>query len=221
MRKALLAALITVAVIPAAEAQKVKMTPMELQAMQQKEFETSARTLFRSVVSVFQDLGYTISTADFDSGLITASSATTNKTNFWDALGGVRGQGNTRATATVEELPNGRSAVRLNFVSSKVRSGAYGQQAQDDKPILDPQVYQVAFDKIDEALFVRSAIAAPSGPAKRATSDAASAEAVMNEAAPVSAPVGETVPAAAVGEAVSNEVDKAVAPQAQGNGQGG
>ena len=148
-------------VSPAVAGKKGEMTPLAIQALQSKEFETTPRVLFRSVVSVFQDLGYTIDTADFDSGLVTATSATKNKTNFWNALGGVSASGNTRATATVEELANGRSSVRLNFVSTKSSSGAWGQSHRSDKPILDAKVYQIAFEKIDEALFVRQATNAP------------------------------------------------------------
>lgn len=147
---------------PAIAGKKEQMTPLAIQAMQSKEFEATPRVLFRSVVSVFQDLGYTIDTADFDSGLITATSATKNKTNFWGALAGVSASGNTRATATVEELANGRTSVRLNFVSSKSSSGRWGQTHKNDKPILDAKVYQIAFEKIDEALFVRQATNSPS-----------------------------------------------------------
>lgn len=147
---------------PSSAGKKEQLTPLAIQAMQSKEFEATPRVLFRSVVSVFQDLGYTIDTADFESGLITATSATKNKTNFWGALGGVSASGNTRATATVEELANGRTSVRLNFVSTKTSSSAYGQSHRSDKPILDAQVYQIAFEKIDEALFVRQATNSPS-----------------------------------------------------------
>ena len=31
----------------------------------------------------------------------------------------------------------------------------------DEKPILDPQVYQEAFEKIDQAIFVRQSMAQP------------------------------------------------------------
>jgi hypothetical protein len=153
---------LTLTAAPAVAGKKEQMTPLAIQAMQSKEFEAAPRVMFRSVVSVFQDLGYTIDSADFDSGLITATSATKNKTNFWGALAGVAASGNTRATATVEELANGRTLVRLNFVSSKNTSSKWGQTHKNDKPILEAEVYQVAFEKIDEALFVRQATNSPS-----------------------------------------------------------
>lgn len=69
---------------PALAAKKPQLTPMQIQAMQQKEFEAPKAALFSSVVDVFQDLGYTINSADMASGFITAESATVNKTGFWD-----------------------------------------------------------------------------------------------------------------------------------------
>ncbi len=134
-----------------------ELTPMQLQAIQQKEFEAEKPTVFAAVMSVLQDLGYTIDSAEMVTGFITASSATTNKTNFFEAMAGVSGSGNTRVTAFCEVRPGNRSRVRLNFVSTKSRSGVYGQSTRQDQPILDPTVYQRAFERIDEAVFVNTA----------------------------------------------------------------
>lgn len=165
MWKVILLSLLMSFSISAHAEKKPKMTPMELQALQQKEFETSKETLFASVMSVFQDLGYTVDSADLVTGFITASSATKNKTNFGEVLLGVSASGNTKATAFIEKMPNGLARVRLNFLNSKVSSSIYGQSAKNDKPVLDAATYQVAWEKIDEALFVRSALDTPSSPA--------------------------------------------------------
>lgn len=148
--------------IPAHAAKQKPLTPLELQAIQSKEFETSKEVLFASVMSVFQDLGYTIDSADMPTGFITAQSPNVNKTNFGEALFGVSSSGNTKGTAFIEPMPNGRARVRLNFVNSKNLSSSYGQNTKQDRPILDPKPYAVAWDKIDEALFVRGALAKPS-----------------------------------------------------------
>ncbi|MFN4176567.1 hypothetical protein [Phenylobacterium sp.] len=162
MRHIVFALALALCAPPAANAaKKPEMTPMQLQAMQQKEFDAQKPLVFSSVVDVFQDLGYTIGSADLNTGFITAESATVNKTSFWDALGYSTGSGNTRATAFVEQMPSGMTRVRLNFVSTKTLSGMYGQNLRQDKPIQDPPVYQRAFEKIDEALFVRKATNAP------------------------------------------------------------
>lgn len=200
MKLVLAALALGVAATPATAAKKQEMTPLAIQALQLREFEASPRTLFRSVVSVFQDLGYTIDQADFDSGLITASSATKNKTNFWNALGGVAASGNTRATATVEELANGRSSVRLNFVSSKSSSSWYGQSSKNDKPILEAKVYQAAFEKIEEALFVRQATNAPVAAATARPADPQNAAAAVSPAPSSATPDSSLSPTVATPE---------------------
>lgn len=145
---------------PPAEAKKTpQLTAMEIQALQTREYETSKEVLFASVVSVLQDLGYQLANADLSSGFITASSPTKNKTSFLDALAKQRASGNTKVTAFIEQMAGGTSRVRLNFINSKTTAGDWGGSNAEDKPILDPETYQVAWDKIDEAIFVRSATA--------------------------------------------------------------
>lgn len=157
----LIAATLLCGAAPALATKQPELTPMQLQAIQQKEFEIEKPTVFAAVMSVLQDLGYTIDSAEMATGFITASSATTNKTNFFESLAGVSGSGNTRVTAFCETRPGNRSRVRLNFISTKSRSGRYGQSARQDQPILDPTVYQRAFERIDEAVFVNVATDSP------------------------------------------------------------
>ena len=178
MNRILVSALLGCALVasgPAIAKKKPKMTSMELQALQSHEYETSKEVLFASVVSVFQDLGYQLENADMPSGFITASSATKNKTSFIDILAKQTSNGNTRATAFVEAMPNGMARVRLNFLNSKSSSSMYGHQSKEDKAILDPQTYKVAWDKIDEAIFVRNATNAPAKPGTPASATASPA----------------------------------------------
>ena len=142
---------------PSLAAKQPQLSPMEIQAIQQKEFETPKSVLFSSVVDVFQDLGYTINSADIHSGFINAESTTVNKTSLIEALAEARSSGNTRATAFIEQMPSGMARVRLNFVASKTMSMTYGQTSKRETPILDAEVYRRAYEKIDEAIFVRTA----------------------------------------------------------------
>lgn len=171
----LLAASLAVSLSSPVYAKKApQLTPMELQAIQSKEFQTTKETLFASAMSVFQDLGYTINSAEMQTGFITASSPMVNKTNFWGAMAGVASQGMTKATAFVEAMPNGYARIRLNFVNTVQSSSGYGQNTQADKPVLDPVPYRAAWEKIDEALFVRNALAKPApAPAPQAATPAA------------------------------------------------
>jgi len=147
----------SIAIVGCAAAPQQQPTSLQIQAFQTKEFESPKATAFAAVVSVFQDLGYIVESADRDTGFITAGSPTSNKTGFWEAMGGVSSSGQTRATAFVEEIRHGFTTVRLNFLNTKKRSSLYGQSDQIDTPVLEPGPYQIAFDKIEDAIFIRSA----------------------------------------------------------------
>lgn len=128
-------------------------TPMEIQSMQTRTFDTPKEVAFPSVVSVFQDLGYSIQTADIASGLISADSASENSP-WLTAFTGQSQVRQTRATAFVEEIRDDTS-VRLNFVESQETSSAYGRSDRNDTPIHDAELYQNAFERIENAIFVR------------------------------------------------------------------
>ena len=141
-----------------ATAKKIEMTPMELQSLQSREYQASKEQMFAAIMSVFQDLGYQIRSAEVGSGFITAESANNSKTSFFEALGGMNSSGSTQATAFVETMPSGMSRVRLNFMNTKNTSFRYGQQSKNDRPILEPKTYQLAFERIEQALFERNAL---------------------------------------------------------------
>lgn len=125
-------------------------TGLELQAFQKKQFETSKKIAFASVMSVFQDIGYTIKQANAETGFIQASSPTKNVVFFGSHMS------NTDATAFVEEINDKNSAIRLNFVQNNESSSGYGMKSKSDKPVIDPKVYEGAFIKIQEAIFIRN-----------------------------------------------------------------
>ncbi len=128
--------------------------PLALQAIQTQDIETSKRTAFASVVSVFQDLGYVIEEADLDTGLITTQGATQSKSNFWS---GGTNMITPRATAFVEEIRPRYTRVRLNFVERHSKRGYYGGGGHEDIPNEDAAFYDEVFVKIREAAFIRSA----------------------------------------------------------------
>ena len=130
------------------------LTPLEIQSLQTRQFETNMNTAFPSVISVFQDLGYIVQTASKDTGLITAKSEAKKDSAyaFWTGNTKVK---QTAVTAFVEQLGK-NTKVRLNFVASAKRSSAWGQTDQDDTPILEAKIYQNAFERIGSAIFVRT-----------------------------------------------------------------
>jgi len=124
------------------------MTPMEIQEMQTRGFEGGKQVVFNSVVSVFQDLGYVINQADLETGIITAEG--TAQTDVGLALFGVNQNEQAVASAFVEEFGE-ETRVRLNFVI-RTRTGIAGR---DDRAVLDDAVYQNAFERIEQAVFIR------------------------------------------------------------------
>lgn len=135
-------------------AQKTALTPLEIQSLQTREYENSMNVVFPSVMSVFQDLGYTVKSADKSTGFITAESAAKSDSASKFLLG-ISNVTQTSATAFVEEIAN-FTKVRLNFVTSSNKSYGYGQTDRQDTPILDAEVYQNAFERIENAIFIRS-----------------------------------------------------------------
>lgn len=124
---------------------------LELQAIQAKEFETTKKIAFAATLSVFQDLGYTISSASLDTGLINANSPT--QAGFILFVG--RSMTHVNATAFIEEIIAGRTKIRVNFVKKQETSSGYGQRGGQDVPIEDPNMYQDVFTKIQQGIFIR------------------------------------------------------------------
>ena len=134
-----------------------ELTPLELQSLQSQEFETSKDIAFGSVVSVFQDLGYIIQGADLDTGFITAESGSESKHDW--IFTGSKYDTKTKATAFVEQIAEKRTNIRLNFVTGTKESSIWGQTSTKDMPIIDSKVYERAFARIGDAIFVRSGVA--------------------------------------------------------------
>ena len=132
----------------------VNLTPLEMQSMQSRSYDSKKDIVFPSVMSVFQDLGYSINSADINTGLITAeSTADSDKVlKFWL---GITKVSQTKANAFIEEIGS-ETKVRINFVVTKKKSFGYGQTDRQDSQILTPQPYQNAFEKIENAIFLRN-----------------------------------------------------------------
>ena len=150
--KSILAVLVF-SVLGACMTAKPQMTPLEIQSLQTREFSSNKDVVFASTMSVMQDLGYTVTSADKDTGLIAAESATDSNGAllFWT---GTSQTNQTRATAYIERI-KGKTSVRFNFVEKMETSSGYGRSNRNDKPILDAAVYQNAFERLENAIFVR------------------------------------------------------------------
>ena len=134
----------------AAQTPELKKTSLELLAIQSREFETNKKMAFASVLSVFQDLGYIVNSADFETGFITAKSPIKTESGSRSSV-----MTCTKATAFVEELKKGTTRIRLNFVETAEYAYNKGRRDTYDTPIEDPAIYQNAFTRIQEGLFIR------------------------------------------------------------------
>ena len=131
-------------------------TPLELQTLQSREYAEDKQVVFSSVMSVLQDLGYTPTNADLETGLISAESAAQGGFNLLDLLVDNATVMQTRATAYIERIGDS-THVRLSFVEVRSSSSVGGQTDRRDVQVLDQAVYQNAFERIEQAIFVRSA----------------------------------------------------------------
>ena len=59
-------------------------------------------------------------------------------------------------TAMLFECDGPGTKVRLSFVKTSQSSSGYGQKGESDMPIEDGTVYQDAFKKIQQGIFVRT-----------------------------------------------------------------
>ena len=136
-------------------------TPLEIQVLQSREYEAKKEVVFPSVISVFQDIGYTISHADVQTGIISAESPSNSDSSTIKNLllgiagvGGVTKVSQTKATAFVEQIRT-KTKVRLNFVEVNKTSSEWGQNDRQDTPLLEAELYNNAFEKIENAIFIR------------------------------------------------------------------
>ena len=148
------AILITIFLSSCASTPSSTMTPLEIQSLQSRDYEAKKDIVFGSVVSVFQDIGYAISNADLQTGLVFAESST--ESDNLSAFFGIAKVNHTKATAFIERIGD-RTKVRLNFVEVTNTSSSYGQNKKQDRPLLDAKLYQNAHEKIANAVFIRSA----------------------------------------------------------------
>lgn len=152
--RAAIISLVLILLAGCAAAPKEQKTSLQLQAFQSRDFETTQKIAFASVMSVFQDLGYAIGSADFDTGFITAQSPT--QQTFVPFVG--QKMTHVKATAFVEPMGTKRTKIRLNYVLSAQTSSGYGMKGEKEIPLEEPEKYQDSFEKIQKAIFVRENI---------------------------------------------------------------
>jgi formylmethanofuran dehydrogenase subunit E-like metal-binding protein len=183
MIAAILAATILASPAMAQKKNKHEPSALELQQLQSRDIEASKDVTFGAVMSVLQDAGYRILSADKDTGLITGISSTKSKLTYNLFTGFGKSKKSPIVSAFIESRGPNLTNVRLSFVMAKVKSTLYGSQAQDEAPIYDAVTYQSAFEKVNQAVFIRQSMLAQTPPST-ASSTPTTPSAVATTAAP-------------------------------------
>ncbi len=143
---------------------KPEMTALQIQEMQTKDLEADKTTTFSAVMTVLQNSGYRIGAADRETGLITGVASTNTKMTWLPFVGFGKSKKTPVVSAFIEDISPSLTKVRLSFVMTKASVNGFGG-GEDEEPILDPAIYKDAFEKIDQAVFVRQSMrAAPATP---------------------------------------------------------
>ena len=125
---------------------KPRLNPLQIEAMQTHTFDVSKRIAFNAVITILQNLGYIIQTANFDTGFITAQSP--QNTDFFGTTS------STKTTAFITKRTEKTTKIRINFVANNTYSTQKGQPIVNDTPIENAQAYVNAFNKIRQQIFV-------------------------------------------------------------------
>lgn len=181
MKFGMAVALASVAVTGVADAKKKQVSSLELQQMQSREFEVPKDVAFAAVMTVLQDSGYRIGSADRDTGLITGAASTNTKMTWLPFIGFGKSKKTPVVSAYIEDRGPAISRVRFNFVMTKNSANQFGGSADED-PITDTAVYTDAFERLNKEVFVR--VAMKSGPSVTASGGAGVADAVVSTVAP-------------------------------------
>ena len=130
-------------------------SPLELQALQSRDYEAAKEGVFSSVVSVLQDKGFILRSIDKESGLISGDGV--YKGDLLSALFfQFSREKQVKMNAFIETIGT-KTRVRLNFVLMKNTKFFYHHQQvyRSDEVILDPAYYQEFFSQIDSTIFLR------------------------------------------------------------------
>lgn len=167
MRKAFLtavAAIIVVSPVQAIAKKQPELTSLQVQQLQARDIEAPKDLVFAAVMTILQDSGYRIQAADKDTGLISGIASSKGKLTWAPFVGFGKSKKTPIVSAFLEEYGPNMTRVRLSFVMAKIKSSMYGSQPQDEEPIYDAQIYQDAFEQLNQNVFLRQSMNAVEKP---------------------------------------------------------
>jgi esterase/lipase superfamily enzyme len=146
-------------------ASQPQLNPLQIQAMQTQEFGVTKRQAYNATVTVLQNKGYEIKSANFDTGIVTARSPTNSKM----FMGGSYNTISAYVTSTrksgknisqirisdmlTRELPETDTSLLVgSFISTRRNINT------KDEQVLDPEFYKEIFNEIRQQLFVADSL---------------------------------------------------------------
>lgn len=126
---------------------------LELRNLQERTVANSKSVVFASIINALTDLGFRVTTADANTGFITATRGGQERISV--GLGGLSRDSEVPVvSAFVEERPQGISVVRIVFAKSNLSSSARGQSGE--RVISDAGTYHEFFSRLDSEVQSRS-----------------------------------------------------------------
>ena len=123
----------------------------EIAFLQKRQFSVPPQVAFAAALSILQDAGYRIQSADSTTGLITGIATSSARLGL--GLGGLEKSTLTPiASIHVEPGPQGGSRVRLTLVQS-ASSGTSG--ASGEQPVQNPESYRRLFGLLESEIMQR------------------------------------------------------------------
>lgn len=130
--------------------------PLKLQAYQAQEFEGDKDALFKAIVTVLQDLGCIIESADAATGYATGRAP--------GNVSGLLANGVVKYTAFIMDDGGKRSRIRFTAVVSSSSALSTNETSVDD-----PKFYERVFARIRESIFLRQGSSQKTPPIKTTT----------------------------------------------------
>lgn len=181
----------TITANPAWAGKAPKLSGLALQQVQSRDIEAPKAITFPATMSVLQDAGYRIGSADVVTGIITATASTKTKMTWMPFVGFGTSKKSPIVSVFIEDMGPGMSRVRLNFVMGKLKNGIIA----DEDPIYDTATYNDAFEKINQAVFIRQAMINRQAPAPAAAVQPLPAQSIIPAETPTAvSPAAPTTP---------------------------
>ena len=146
---------------------ELQLTPLQIQSMQTQTFKTSKRKAFNETIQALQDVGYTIESANYSTGLISAQSMIQdfdrNKSKLFKIIKvlselnsnyHIRSSQLSRATAFIAAASGKKVKVRISLVNIKRSVLNGGTPDERSTQIVDPSAYTKLFNGITLGLSI-------------------------------------------------------------------